>query len=153
VGLIDADPEDSEGRAAADVIVDKTLKAIFKVCLAGFDGFIFTGLASRQGVELVGGMKEDAGPNEAPEAIAEDEIADDEGDLVTELVMDVRKEAAGWAHCGVDSVIVVEQPAGEERLEGVGDYVPYQLDRGMPGHCDGCLIEENHSTRPAGIPL
>ena len=108
VGLINADPENSKGRAALDVIFDETLQAVFNICLAGFNRRIVPGFAVRQGIELVRGMKKDPRSDTLPEGIAEDQIADDDRDLMAELVLDASEESAHWVRCGFAASRVVD---------------------------------------------
>jgi hypothetical protein len=107
VSLIDTDPENPKGRAAPDVIFDQALEAVFKVCLARFHRLILAGFSAWQSIELVCGMKEDARADTLPEAVAEDQIADDDGHFMTQVVADASKEGAPWLRSCICSGLVV----------------------------------------------
>jgi hypothetical protein len=87
--LVDAYPQDSEGWAAAREIVKLNLQALFDFGLARLQFFSFkvTGIAVRQRIQSLGGMKDNGSADALSESVAQNHTLENYLDCVTEFVV------------------------------------------------------------------
>jgi hypothetical protein len=149
-GLVDFDPEDAEGYAAADKIVEAGIEALFEIPLAGLDGGVVATVAVRQRVEALDGVKDGGGSDAAAEAVAQNVNAGHHRHFMTEFVTGVDEHAAPVAVVLVGLKNPAFGAADNDGIEGFANGTAQKLGAGVTGDGSGGPVPESDFASIAG---
>ena len=93
--LVDHDPQNPERRTSAHQVLELRLQPFFHLRLAGFDRGVIAGLAVRQGIQPLGGMKNGDGAKPSSQPIAQEHGARHGLLRVADLVAQQNQRSAG----------------------------------------------------------
>ena len=140
--LVDGNPQHAEGNGAFKEVRILELDAILEFASARLVLEKRVAVAARQGVEILGGAKDDRISEAAPEIIFERQHLDEDRQLVAKPVADVKERFARrrWVRCGGANPL--PEATDDESAERIGNRCSDHVCTGMPRNGRGSAVPE-----------